>query len=178
MAKLARLMVSELPTSIEPEKLAVSGACLSGHLVLSEMTRMAALVLNPAGLVSFRLSFGRNDHGVVEITGNLSATVVVVCQRCLNEMELMLDNPVRIGIVGSHEQARDLPGNLEPVVSAQHELSLVDLIDEELTLGMPFAPLHDRDNCPAAELTGQYTPVKRNPFAVLEELKSCRKNNR
>ncbi len=172
MATLARLMFPDMSTSIEPEKLATSGACLSGHVALSELVRMVEQVLNPEGLVSFRLLFGRNAHGVVEITGNLAATVTVICQRCLNEMELQLDNPVHIGVVGSHEQAKYLADDLEPIVAVENEISLLDLIDEELALSMPLAPLHAQENCPASQSGTRYTPVKQNPFVILEKLKS------
>jgi uncharacterized protein len=175
MAKLARLMPPDLPLAIQPARLAASGECLTGRLGFTDMPRISELVRNHQGTVSYRLVFSRDDKGIINITGNLSAGLLVLCQRCLNEMELIIDNPVNIGLVGSQEEAKDLPDQLEPFITEGREISLVRLIEEELLLGLPLSPLHSPAVCPATQVLKEYTPVKTNPFAVLKNVKTGKK---
>lgn len=165
-------MSSDLPLTIEPEQLAVSGKRLAGQLRLAEMHRVTELILNPGGDVGFSLSFSRDEKGVIRITGDISSTLRVLCQRCLNEMDFHLDNPVNVGIVRSQEEMKLLPDFLEPFVTGERAISLHKLIEDELLLGLPISPLHEPEDCPALKVTREHAPKRENPFAVLKGLKS------
>ncbi len=165
-------MSPDLPLILEPAKLADSGERLSGQLQLTQLDRISDLILNRDGPVSFDLAFSKDDKGIVTITGELSADLTVLCQRCLNEMPLKLQSPIQVGVIDDQQQIDVLPEMLEPVVTEAHRISLARLIEEELLLAMPLAPVHDRSACPAAELVGEHAGKKQNPFAVLKSLKT------
>ncbi len=165
-------MAPDLPLIIEPARLAVSGERLDGQVQLSELGRISDLILNRDGTVNFSLSFSRDDKGIVQITGELSVALPVLCQRCLNEMQLQLQSPVNIGVIDSQQRIDELPDTLEPVIAEQHKLALLQLIEEELLLAMPLSPVHERSACPATELLDELAGKKANPFAVLKDLKT------
>jgi uncharacterized protein len=165
-------MSPDLPLIIEPAKLADSGERLSGQLPLSQLDRISDLILNRDGEVCFELAFSKDDKGIVTITGELSADLTVLCQRCLNEMLLHLQSPIQVGVIEDQQQVDVLPELLEPVVAEEHRLSVSRFIEEELLLAMPLAPVHERSACPAAELVNEHAGKKQNPFAVLQKLKT------
>jgi uncharacterized protein len=145
---------------------------LTGRLELRLMQRLRELISNREGYAAYNLDFRRDDKGIINITGVLSATLVVMCQRCLNEMDLHLSTPVHIGLVGSQEEMKNLPDFLEPFLMEGREISLLKLIEEELLLGLPLSPLHDAADCPASHEAEKYTPDKKSPFAILKDMKT------
>ncbi len=165
-------MSPDLPLIIEPAKLADSGERLSGQLRFTQLDRISDLILNRDGSVSFDLAFDKDDMGIVTITGELTADLTVLCQRCLNEMPLKLQSPIHVGVIDDQQQIDVLPEMLEPVVADEHRIPLIRLIEEELLLAMPLAPIHERSACPAADLVSELTVKKQNPFAVLKSLKT------
>jgi len=167
-------MSPDLPLIIEPAKLAVSGERLTGQLQLRELDQISDLILNRDGTVNYSLAFSKDEKGVVTITGEISARLTVICQRCLNEMQLQLQGPVNIAVIDNQLQMDIVPDSLEPVIAEEHKLALPRLIAEELLLAMPLAPVHDRTVCPAAGLVGEHAVKKDNPFAVLKSLKTSK----
>jgi len=165
-------MSPEIPLIVEPASLAASGERLEGQLRMADLERVSDLVLNRDGTVKFDLTFMKDDHGMVNIIGKLSAQLTVRCQRCLNGMSLQVDSPIHVGVVDSPAQITELPDVLEPVVAEEHKISIIGLIEEELLLAMPLSPLHERDECPATRLIDKLAVKKASPFAVLKDLKT------
>lgn len=172
MAKLARLMLSDPSLLIEPAKLAASSESLSGEFSLSDMPRIQGLVLNLDQAVAYRLRFDKNAEGTITIAGIISATVVVLCQRCLNEMRLTAENQVNVGLIGKQSQGVVLPDDVEPYQADDREISLLQLIEEELLLGLPLSPMHKPDECPARIVSQGEVRGKESPFAVLRQMKT------
>jgi len=172
MAKLARLMSPDQSLLIQPAKLAASGGYLTGQLGLVDMQRISDLILNREGNVSYTLTFSKDDRGTIIIAGNLAVSLVVLCQRCLGEMELLIDNQIKVGIVSNQEEMKNLPDFLEPFMAEERDISLLKLIEDELILGLPLSPLHSPEKCPAMQVAEGYYPEKTNPFTVLKELKT------
>lgn len=156
---------------IDPGKFADSGERLEGRLPIRELVQLNDLVAKPDGTVSFSLLFGRNDRGNVVISGDLSGELTVICQRCLNPMPLQINSRIHVGVVDEPEQMAALPEDLEPVITEDRKVALVRLIEEELLLALPLAPVHDLPDCPGSGLLDTHTARKESPFAVLKDLK-------
>lgn len=100
------------------------------------------------------------------------------CQRSLRPFRLDVDSSVTGVFVESMALAEDLPPEVEVYELAAEKISLIQLIEDELLLQLPLAPVDDNstmdyenpvDETPSeqeAELT-----QKSNPFAVLQGLK-------
>lgn len=172
MAKLARLMLSDPSFLIEPAKLAASCESLSGYFSLSDMPRIQELILNTDQMVAYRLRFDTNAEGTITIDGSISASVVVLCQRCLNEMKLTVENQVNIGLIGNQYRDVALPDDVEPYPVDDREISLLQLVEEELLLGLPLSPMHKPDDCPARTVSQGDVNRKESPFAVLRQMKT------
>lgn len=173
---------AELPRTIDPNKLAEQNASLDGVIALRSLSRFADLLLESEGEVSAHLQFGRDAERRRIVEGRLEAPVILECQRCMSSMRTMLTSEFRLGLVINDEQARQLPKDLEPFLIQDFQADLWQLVEDELLLVVPPYPLHDRDDCPAADtleaLEGQAEAMpeaepeqRENPFSVLAELK-------
>ncbi|WP_111495858.1 YceD family protein [Marinobacter bohaiensis] len=173
---------AELPRIVDPNKFAEQKANLEGVIALRCLSRFAGLLQEVEGDVRVHLQFGMDAERRRVVEGRLEAPVVLECQRCMSPMQTTLNSTFKLGLVISDEQARQLPRELEPFLIESFEADLWQLVEDELLLAMPPYPLHERDQCPAAEtlesLEGQVDenpadePEQReNPFSVLAELK-------
>ncbi len=122
------------------------------------------------------MEFGYDDMGVPHMRGHVSATVQLRCQRCMDAMPLTLDLDVELGFAMNDEQARELSAMYEPCVLSEDHVSLSELIEDEILLGLPAVPMHAEDGCQPwleqsraeQELQVQEEKAERkNPFAVL-----------
>lgn len=172
IAKLHRLMSPDLSLIVDPAKLADSGESLEGQLQLQKLNRISDLILDREGIISFSLAFGRDDEGTVAITGELSTELAVLCQRCLGPMRLRVQSAINVGVVDDPGNLAALPDRLEPVVTEEHRISLQQLIEDELLLAMPLAPVHEQAVCPGAGLVDAHAVKKQSPFAVLKDMKT------
>ena len=172
MATLCRLMSPDLPLTIEPKRLARQGETLAGQYALPEMPRLGELLHDKSGKISFRLKFGRdNNSGKSFITGDIQANINIFCQRCLESMALELERTVYLGILDRQDETIQLPDNCEPLILDEQSVSLANLIEDEVLLAIPIAPMHEADKCPATELLDNINNQNRNnPFSILKTL--------
>ncbi len=164
-------MSPELPQYLEPARLADQAESLEGTLGIDTMPRLLALVCNRQASIVFRLSFGRNEAGVIVIDGGFSTDIVLRCQRCLEPLPVHLEKTIRIGWVANRQEADALPADLEPLQIEDGRITPGDLIEEEVLLGLPISPVHDPAECSATEVLQEMKETKESPFAVLKELK-------
>ncbi len=163
-------MPNRLPARIDPAQLARSGSRLSGALALAGLERLAAqCATQPDGHAVVELGF-RADGERVLIEGVVEAAVPVICQRCLEPMQLALRADVRLCSVGdAHEE---LPEGFEPLEHEGETVTTSELVEDELLLALPGAPMHPADVCaaPGTDAAPETPESAESPFAGLREL--------
>ena len=165
-------MLDCLPERIEPVGLADVGRSFRGELPVSELTRLLPSLSRSDNVLKVQLVFRLDERRVRTLEGSIDGHVDLVCQRCLGALRVPLALKFRLGIASGEEQVERLPEGYEPLLVTGEPLRTYDVIEDEVLLALPAIALHegvDRcetgyENRPAAE--------KRNPFAVLEKLKS------
>ena len=171
IAKLCRLMFSDLSLTIEPKRLARNGETISGQYAIHDMQRLCKLLHDHSGHALFSLVFTHDgEQRRFFITGDIKARLVVVCQRCLGGMEFGINSRVYLGIVDDMSEAARLPESCEPLLADPEPVSLLGLIEDELILSLPISARHDTRECMAEEINA-ISGVRNNPFAVLQKLK-------
>ncbi len=137
------------PSTIDPIQLAKKGAHLRGSFPVAAMPRLVQLCRDDSGTVYFDLQFGRSEEeeGLYLVHGPVSASVRATCQRCLGPMTLDLAAEMRLILLRSGER-EDLEQEGEALV-IEGPVSLVELVEDELLLGMPMIPIHEPSACPA-----------------------------
>lgn len=167
---LAGLMAPD-PQFIEPMLLAEQEVSLNGQLELCSLPRLKNVLFDDAGAVTFRLEFGRDAEGVVYIVGEFGTDLELVCQRCLNPLTRHIQNAISIGIVTDRAEAERLPNRYEPLTLKDRHISLLMLIEDEILLGLPMAPVHEFACCSSGQFIADTAMRRENPFAVLKDLK-------
>lgn len=166
---------TELPKQIDPLQLADKNTELEGSFELKEMKRLSELLFDKHGDVTFRLQFGKDEEGFRLVTGKISSRIKVICQRCLEPLLLELDLNVRLSPVLSNEEARRLPKIYDPLLVEEGQVSLLDLIEDELLVNVPSFPKHNMAECSIKlnDLLENKTKKQQNndnPFHILEKL--------
>ena len=92
MAKLPRLMQAGLPQSIDPAHFADTGESISGELSVKDMVRVRDLLNDRDARIFFRLEFTRDAQQRVSIGGDFTSRVEMLCQRCLQPVQVDLEH--------------------------------------------------------------------------------------
>ena len=170
-------MSVDLSQTLDPLRLARSEEQLSGEIDLNEMSRVADLLQSDAGSVGFRLDFDHGEAGNCRIRVEIETSLLMNCQRCLQKMQVDIKRQSTLGIVADKSAAAELPNDYEPVILAENEsMTAIDIVEDELLLAIPIAPLHAPDECGASkELEALSADAKTKPFAALAALKTKQK---
>jgi len=167
--------------AVSPHELARTRGQFVGEIVIDAFPRLRSLVLGD-GVVSVDLKFARDDKGRCVVEGPVAVTVVLECQRCLEPVQRDVELSVSLCLVGSDAQAAEIDDMVEPFVLSDDEVSIVDLIEDDLLLALPSQVCVAYDECPNrpalsypadGEAVVDDAGAKRpNPFGVLAELKN------
>ena len=164
----------QLPHYLEPRKQAMQGGEISGQTTVSALPRLAEFRQSQDSPVTVELRFDRDQDGRYLVRGTIDTRLHLACQRCLDPVECEVSAQVELALVWSEEQIASLPERYDPWLMSDDKLVLADMLEEELLLALPLAPVHDV--CPAPLPTPEADKAEAqgkadNPFAVLAELK-------
>jgi len=142
----------------------------SGQLQISGLERLASLLCDDGGLLDYDLGFDAGDDGLVRVSGEISGTLMLQCQRSLEPFAWPLSVPVKALLVASEEEEKQHQDKGDVRLCPQGEISIADLVEEEVILVLPLVPIDPGAEVlvnPAAAPSGD---ERSNPFAVLGEL--------
>jgi len=165
-------MPSDLPQTINPLRLARADTTLNGRINIGEMERLGPLLQQTQGQVDFELKFSQDPDGITYVTGQCFTTLVMKCQRCFGSMAIAIETRTRLIVVTSIEAAGEIPDDFEPLLFTGENIALCGLIEEEILLALPIAPLHGSNECQVrAEEHMVANDNRENPFSVLINIK-------
>lgn len=167
-------MLKDLPTLVDPLRLAQEKCTLRGQIAIEQFARVLDSLCGTQGEVAFEWRFTTiNEQPIIE--GWVNAPLQMVCQRCLQPMTYYLGTSVSLAILTEGQNDDNLPAGYEALIVSETPVSLLALVEDEIILALPVAVMHDE--CP----TNNYClPVdsdkgvikQHNPFQVLKRLKN------
>ncbi len=163
-----------LPKSVDVRGFADSTRRIQGELDCALCERLLASIDSYQGNVNVDLKFGRDEQGRVLITGAVGARVVMICQRCLEPVVVRLDSEVSLCVITTEAQANQLPDLFEPLTVNDEQVSVIDLVEDELLLALPVVTMHNRCESPVIQgsaVSEAASSQRQSPFAVLKKLK-------
>lgn len=168
-----------LPRQADARKLAASGAVYEGSVKVAELGRLAQALAADGGSVDFRLQFAVTEEGTLKLDGHIDTRVTVLCQRCLEPMEIPLVSDFSLGVVHSDEKAKHLPSHLEPLVVEEDCVDTQVVLEDEVLLCLPIVSYHAEADCKRKAgyqsadeaVVAPVEPERNNPFDVLAQLK-------
>jgi uncharacterized protein len=157
----------------------------AGFLTMSDMPRLAKEVssVNPGDGFAWQMethfedSPGSEPRQILNLT--LKGCLHLVCQRCLQDCAVNLDEKRRFVLVATEAEADDYPledEEQEPLVASQH-FNLLETIEDEVLLSLPLIPKHPEGFCePHATVFGlededEGSDKRENPFNILKNMK-------
>ena len=171
-----RIRPEHIPDFVDPLAFAEKRRRIQGSLPLAVLDRLRDELLETEGVTEFVLNFDREGRMTV-VSGNVQAELVLQCQCCLGPLVWPVKSDIRLGVVGSIDEANVLPDSIEPLLLNPGEtVAVADLLQDELLLSIPVVPRHS--NCLVSgkdsSLSDAQTDKKRNPFAELAKLQKNR----
>ena len=172
--------MSNHPILIDNIAFAKKNERLAGSLSLAECPRLFELLKDSpsnvqpkysnADLISYTLQGQTDAVGQHYLHLALTTNLATTCQRCLNEMPLKLALNFNYLIAEISDMAVE-DGNIHSpddvdLQQASPVMDIIALIEDEIIMAMPIAPIHEEDCGALVSQSGE----KPNPFAVLKGL--------
>ena len=145
------------------------GGSLQGELPVSSLVRVLDMLADPAGELKYRVQGQMGPRNRPQLTLEVDGVLSVCCQRCLEG----IDYPVRIRslleLVKDEEELtqEEIEDDSKDFLTAQKELDVVELIEDEIILDLPSAPRHESCALPGT----RQEKADPSPFAVLKGFK-------
>lgn len=147
-----------------------AGEALHGTIAVRQFERLRDALANQDGEVRYALRGMLTERGDDAIALEVSATLSLACQRCLEPVIMEVQASRRIvfapdphSLEAAYDEAPDTD-----VVEAVEWLDVAQLVEDEVLLSLPYSPRHPPEACTTA-VDGQ-TAEKPSPFAVLAKL--------
>jgi uncharacterized protein len=162
---------SDLVNAVE---LAGRSATLERRLGLAQLPRLIEAGALAGTEVRARLAFGKfEERPTVEVS--VEGRVMLLCQRCLRPCECRLEDTAQVIVVA--DDAEEVPGGFEPALGNAERLSVTELVEEQILLGIPLVPMHEDaaecgESAAGEKIAAADAPAeeKQRPFANLREL--------
>ena len=120
---------------------------LQGKIAISRLERARESLASSDGELNFRLIGELDSQHRPNLVLSISGQVALTCQRCLAEFQHNLDVKSRLVLVTSEAKLPHINSE-DPdvdVVVASGKLDVLELLADEIILGLPLAPRHDYD---------------------------------
>ena len=145
------------------------GGELSGEVPVEELPRMADMLADLDGKISYTLRGLTGYDRKPQLELMLDGQCNLRCQRCLNALFYPIKLVCRLRLVSEGEtDSGDIEDDEVDSIPADQRLDVLALIEEELLLSLPIAPKHGSGEC---EIAAEGLSRTNNPFAVLAGLK-------
>jgi uncharacterized protein len=145
------------------------GRVLEGTLPVASLERLHDQLANVAGELAFRLQGRTGQRGELLLEVEVSGTLALACQRCLEAIVFDLDVDSLLELVpeGAELSQEELEDDTRDFLPVAGELDVAQLLEDEVLLALPVAPRHERCGLPGAAAAGEQI----HPFATLAALK-------
>lgn len=157
---------------IDSRAFAINKEWHEGQISLRDLDSRALLpdIQDISAIVSYTLCGGIDNWQRPYLDLSLSGSLKLNCQRCLGAMPFILKEAVRIVLFDTEAEldAAMLADDELDGMLAEQEFDVFSLLEDQILMALPFAPMHDV--CDNAELI-TVNQNKPNPFAVLAGLK-------
>jgi uncharacterized protein len=147
----------------------------NGTVLVSQLPRLADETADKSGSIDWSLESSADTLGRPLLLLSVSGSVQLMCQRCLSPLKFEIVSLASLILAKDEASADEIDATLSEddtfdVIVGSKALNIVDLIEDEALLAIPFSPKHEV--CPDQQEQGNIQAVKKvSPFEVLKKLK-------
>ncbi len=166
---MSRQADNGLPAVLDGVAFANEGAVAAGVVAVAALPRLVEGLADDSGCLECRVTGSRDGDGKCWLALEVSGTLGLVCQRCLNRLAFPVEIRTRLLLVppGQAWPDEELAEDGFDAVAAEKEMALLSVIEDEVLLALPIAPMHETCATPVP-VVEEHEP---SPFAVLAKLK-------
>ncbi len=148
-----------------------NGRELRGIVPLIEMPRLQDMLATPEGEISYVVRGLPEKDGKPMLEVTVDGRCQLRCQRCLNGFAYPLKLVSRLQLAQADELNEFSVEENDEVdsITADKRLDVLNMIEEEILLSLPFAPKHLLGECKS--VAEGWNQSDKHPFAALEGLK-------
>lgn len=166
-------MSQALPDRVDIARQVQARRLYEGALPLAAMRRLCGSLAASDGSARYSVEFGKDGFGISFIALQVEAELPLICQRTLEVFVYPVSIDQRLGVIAKESEESGLPEGYEPLLAPGGDLSIADVIEDELILALPVVPLKPGLPLewidPLTDDEADEQPP--NPFAVLGTLK-------
>ena len=153
---------------IDGFEFATAGARQEGRWPVRELPRLRDMLASDVGEIAYELEGTCDERGRPGLRLSLQGTLQLRCQRCLEPMRFEVGADEVLVLAASQAEIDAEPPDAHALdrVLAGKEMSVRELIEDQLILELPYAPRHE--GCAAG--AGQRADDRISPFAGLRGL--------
>ncbi|HWJ01851.1 MAG TPA: YceD family protein [Burkholderiales bacterium] len=153
---------------IDGFEFASAGASLRGALPIRDFPRLNDMLARHEGEVAYEIEGLRDERGRPGLRLKVRARLELRCQRCLEGLPFEVQADEVLVLAGTQAEIDAEPADVHAAdrVVAAKEMSVRELVEDELILALPYAPRHAV--CSARASTDAAEKV--SPFAGLRGL--------
>ena len=149
---------------------------LRATVPVTALPRLAESLSDSEGSVEVDVRVSRASSGIPLVEGTLRGRLRRDCQRCLEPVDLDVSTELKLAVTGTGGEEL-APADFEPWQTDEQDLTLGQLLEDELLLALPMVTRHENER-QCGELArhlreddGERPEGRDNPFAVLRQLK-------
>ena len=148
---------------------------LHGKIAVASLPRLQDVVFSSDGVLEYELSGRMDQYGKLSLHCEVKGTLQLNCQRCLGALAyqvgvksdlILVKDEMALAEIDEDEEIEDID-----VVLANPELDVLSLIEEEILLDLPMAPVHPIAECNVKD-AGQESSRQGKAFEALAVLKA------
>jgi len=159
------------PPVIDAIEFARKGLEIHDTIALSQFLRLSDALASLEEKLDYKLIGYIGADSKLGLRLSVQGNVQLTCQRCLEPLAFWIDIDADFVLVADegHIPSQDVENDIKDYLVASPQMSVTDLLEDELLLALPFAPKHEE--CEDKTATKMQTE-KQSPFAVLKGLKT------
>lgn len=156
---------------INSTEFARNSESLRGGVQVESLGRLQDLLFLNSGTLEYALTGRHDKDGKLFLNCVITGVLQLRCQRCLGALPypVRLDSELELVESDPDLSAED---ELTDAIKADPNMDVLALIEDEVLLDLPMAPMHSPEDCQASKDFGQTKTVKQNAFSALAALKT------
>lgn len=129
---------------IDGFEFASAGASLKGALPIRDFPRLRDMLAGHDGEIAFEVEGVRDERGRPALRLKVRGRLALRCQRCLESLPLEVGSDEVLVLAGTQAEIDAEPADVHAAdrVVATKEMSVRELVEDELILALPYAPRH------------------------------------
>lgn len=161
---------------VDPYKMAKRHMTLQDKVAVVNLQRANKLLASDAGNVEYKFDFSTDLEDLCVIHGELHGLLTMCCQRCLKNFKREVRCEFSVSPVKDDAEAKLLPSCYEPIILEDSKFDVLELLEDELILGLPIVAAHDDNELDCIQSIEIVEQEVNRPFQILHTLQLNKKS--